>query len=507
MTAPLHTNEPDPVERLRKTHESLAEMKERHRALPAELLRDANQFVPPALFSRAARLTFSLSSSTRGRPAWNLVISNVPGPQFPLYMAGARMEAHYPISVITDGMGLNITVMSYCGHLDVGIVADREQTPDVWSLIEWLGDALDELRPPAPVPQQVTATESPPTPAPAQQASTTESPPTPAPAQQASTTESPQPRRRVSLSTSTGMAEQFCEIAGGITLCYERFGRKDDPPMLLIMGLGTQMIGWPDEFCVRLADRGFHVVRFDNRDIGRSTRMRGRPPTMRQLVTRRIEPVLYTLSDMAADAAGLLRGLGLAPAHVVGASMGGMIAQTLAAQRPECVRSLVSIMSTTGNRRKGQPAFGVYRYLLRVAPDDREGFIEHTTRAYEAIGSRGLPYDRERVRETVARSYDRGRDPAGPGRQLAAIIASGDRTAELGKIKTPTLVIHGSKDRMVAKSGGVATARAIPGARLMIIDGMGHDLPEAAWPRLVEAIAAHAHTADEPALVARSQSA
>jgi WS/DGAT/MGAT family acyltransferase len=148
MTAPLYTNIYDPVARLEQTHEALAEMKERHRALPAELLRDANQFIPPALFSRAARLTFSLSASKRGRPAWNLVVSNVPGPQFPLYMAGARLEAHYPISVVTDGMGLNITVMSYCGHLDFGIVADREQMPDLWSLAEWLGEALTELQAP-----------------------------------------------------------------------------------------------------------------------------------------------------------------------------------------------------------------------------------------------------------------------------------------------------------------------------------------------------------------------
>jgi len=149
MTAPVHTEIEDPVTRLQTTHESLVEMKERHRALPAELLVDANQFIPPALFSRAARLTFSLGASRASRPAWNLVISNVPGPQFPLYMAGARLEAHYPISVITDGMGLNITVMSYCGHLDFGIVADREQMPDVWSLMHWLGEALEELRPPA----------------------------------------------------------------------------------------------------------------------------------------------------------------------------------------------------------------------------------------------------------------------------------------------------------------------------------------------------------------------
>jgi WS/DGAT/MGAT family acyltransferase len=148
MTAPLHTEIEDPLARLQTTHESLVEMKERHRALPAELLQDANQFIPPALFSRAARLTFSLGASRASRPAWNLVISNVPGPQVPLYMAGARLEAHYPISVITDGMGLNITVMSYCGHLDFGIVADRDQMPDVWSLMDWLTESLDELRPP-----------------------------------------------------------------------------------------------------------------------------------------------------------------------------------------------------------------------------------------------------------------------------------------------------------------------------------------------------------------------
>jgi hypothetical protein len=166
---------------------------------------------------------------------------------------------------------------------------------------------------------------------------------------------------------------------------------------------------------------------------------------------------------------------------------------------PDAVRSLVSIMSTTGNRWKGQPSFAVYRYLLRQAPEERQAFIEYTTRVFEAIGSRGLPFDRDRVRDMVARSYDRGRDPASPGRQLGAIIASGDRTSQLRTIRTPTLVIHGSNDKMVAKSGGAATARAIPGARLMIVEGMGHDLPEAAWPQLVEAIAGHARAADAAA--------
>ncbi len=145
MSAPLYTNIEDPVERLLQTHESLRVMKDRHRAMPAELLKDANHFIPPAVFSRAARVTFALSTSSPGRPTWNLVISNVPGPQFPLYLAGARLDANYPVSVITDGMGLNITVMSYCGTLDFGIVADRDQMPDVWRLIDWLEDSLAEL--------------------------------------------------------------------------------------------------------------------------------------------------------------------------------------------------------------------------------------------------------------------------------------------------------------------------------------------------------------------------
>ena len=152
MSAPLFTNEAHPVQRLRRTHEALLEMKERHEALPAELLQDANQFVPPAVFSRAARLSFTLASSGRGRPAWNLVVSNVPGPQVPLYLAGARLEADYPVSVITDGMGLNITVMSYLGHLDFGIVADREQMPDLWSLIDWLREEVASLEPPSRAP-------------------------------------------------------------------------------------------------------------------------------------------------------------------------------------------------------------------------------------------------------------------------------------------------------------------------------------------------------------------
>lgn len=293
------------------------------------------------------------------------------------------------------------------------------------------------------------------------------------------------------------MAEQFCDVGRGITLCYETFGEPGGEPVLLIMGLATQMIGWAEEFCEQLAGRGFHVVRFDNRDAGRSTHVEGRPPPLGQLVRRRIDPVLYTLSDMADDAVGLMRALELEPAHIVGASMGGMIAQTLAAEHPDSVRSLVSIMSNTGSRWNGQPALGVYRYMLRRAPDDREGFIDHIDRVYAAVGARGLPRDRERVRDIAARSYDRSHDPRAPGRQLGAVTASGDRTAALRRIAAPTLVIHGTDDRLVRPSGGRATARAIPGARLMKVEGMGHDLPEAAWPQLVDAIAQHARAAEE----------
>jgi pimeloyl-ACP methyl ester carboxylesterase len=299
------------------------------------------------------------------------------------------------------------------------------------------------------------------------------------------------------------MAEQFCDVGRDITLCYETFGEPADPPLLLIMGLGMQMLGWPDDFCRQLADRGFYVIRYDNRDSGRSTHIKGRPPSPGQLLRRRISPVLYTLSDMAEDAHGLLRELGLEPAHVVGASMGGMIAQTVAAEHPASVRSLVSIMSNTGSRWRGQPSPAIYRYFLTAAPTEREAYIERTVKVFSAIGSRGLPQDTERHRDIAGRSWDRGLDPAGSGRQLGAIIASGNRTRQLRSIGAPTLVIHGSKDPMVSRSGGVATARAIPGARMVTIQGMGHDLPEAAWPQLVEAIAEHAHAADREPVTAQ----
>jgi pimeloyl-ACP methyl ester carboxylesterase len=292
--------------------------------------------------------------------------------------------------------------------------------------------------------------------------------------------------------------EQFCDVGRGITLCYETFGDPSDPAALLIMGLVTQMVAWHEDLCRELAARGLYVVRFDNRDCGRSTHLQGPPPTLGQLLLRSKRPARYTLADMADDAAGLLSALELAPAHVIGASMGGMIAQTVAARRPEQVRSLVSIMSNTGGRWVGQPSLRAYPLFLRRAThgEGREAFIERAVHMFATIGSTGLPQDVEDIRELAAVSYDRDRDPAGAGRQLAAIVASGDRTAELRTITAPTLVIHGTADPMVSPSGGRATARAIAGAKLVRVEGMGHDLPRAAWPQLIDAIASHTARAD-----------
>jgi pimeloyl-ACP methyl ester carboxylesterase len=286
--------------------------------------------------------------------------------------------------------------------------------------------------------------------------------------------------------------EQFCDVGDGITLCYETFGKPSDPTALLIMGLGTQTVAWHEDLCRQLADRGFYVVRFDNRDIGRSTHVDGAPPTISQLLLRSKSAAQYTLADMAEDAAGLLRELDLSPAHVIGASMGGMIAQTLAARHPKRVRSLVSIMSNTGAITNGQPSLRLYPFFLRRRPVGLDEYIAHFARMFAAIGSTGLPRDPDEIRELAGISYERDHDVAGPGRQLAAIIASGDRTRELRRITAPTLVVHGTADPLVSPSGGRATARAIKGAKLMTVEGMGHDMPRAIWPELIGAVAENA---------------
>jgi len=271
--------------------------------------------------------------------------------------------------------------------------------------------------------------------------------------------------------------------ANGIELCYQEMGDTDCEPLLLVMGLATQMLAWDEGFCGLLVERGFRVIRFDNRDIGRSTKIgsAGVPRRVDMMVGRRASAP-YLLRDMAADTIGLMDHLGIDSAHVAGASMGGMIVQTMAIEHPERVRSLVSIMSNTGSRWTGMPSRKAMAVLLGRPPRGREAAIERAVKTFGVIGSPGFPFDEERLRRIAGRSYDRGHSAAGVLRQLHAITASGDRTQALHGVRAPATVIHGSSDVLVRPAGGRATARAIPNARLKMIDGMGHDLPRQLWP-------------------------
>ena len=284
------------------------------------------------------------------------------------------------------------------------------------------------------------------------------------------------------------MAEERATV-NGIEIAYETIGDPSNPPLLLVMGLGTQLIHWDLELCELFAERGFYVIRFDNRDAGRSTYIDAPVPNIRRAMAGLKIDAPYLLDDMADDAFGLLDHLGIEAAHVAGASMGGMIAQTMAIRRPERMLSLTSIMSTTGERRAGRPKMRVWGVLLRRAPRDKDAAVEYFVRVFRMIGSKGFPADEDRIRAHAAEAYDRGHSPAGTGRQLAAIMASGDRTARLRGLQVPTLVFHGRDDPLIPFRGGRATAEAIPGARLIGIPGMGHDLPRHVWPQLVDAVA------------------
>jgi pimeloyl-ACP methyl ester carboxylesterase len=275
----------------------------------------------------------------------------------------------------------------------------------------------------------------------------------------------------------------------GVEIAYETFGDAADETMLLIMGLGVQMLGWDEEFCGALAGRGYHVVRFDNRDVGHSTKVEGGPrPDVMAAFAGDVSSASYTLEDMADDCVRLLDELGVKAAHLVGASQGGMIAQTVAIRHPDRVLSLVSIMSTTGDRAVGQPHPEALPALLTRPPAGREGFVEFVVGAWKVIGSPGFETDKDALRARAAASYDRGIFPDGTGRQLLAILASGDRTQALRGLDVPATVIHGTDDILIDASGGKATADAIPGARLELVEGMGHDLPAQLWPRFIELI-------------------
>jgi pimeloyl-ACP methyl ester carboxylesterase len=280
--------------------------------------------------------------------------------------------------------------------------------------------------------------------------------------------------------------------ANDLTIEYETAGDPADPTLLLIMGLGGQLIAWDDEFVAALVDRGFHVVRFDNRDVGRSTWFdeAGTPDLMALLVGGSTDPA-YLLPDMAGDAAGLLAALGIDSAHVLGVSMGGMIAQSLAIGHPDRVRTLTSIMSTTGDPTVGQPSPEALAALLVPAAVDREAAIEMSVKTWRVIGSPGFPFHEDRIRAAAGAAYDRALHPEGVARQMVAIVASPDRTPDLRNLDVPTLVIHGDSDALVNPSGGKATAEAVPGATLWMIPGMGHSLPLELFEQMAARVAAH----------------
>ncbi|GAA6155453.1 alpha/beta hydrolase [Pyruvatibacter sp. HU-CL02332] len=276
--------------------------------------------------------------------------------------------------------------------------------------------------------------------------------------------------------------------ANGLSFEYETFGDKANPPLLLIMGVGCQLVMWPESFCNGLADLGFHVIRYDNRDVGLSSKIdEAGAPDIMAAVTAQLtgQPVTspYSLDDMADDAAGLMDALGIDTAHVVGASMGGMIAQLVATRHPAKVKSMVSIMSTTGNP-DVPPAKPEAMAALLTPPADtsREGMIQQGVDMWKVIGSPKYPGTDEELRAVAAASVDRMVCPEGFGRQVLAILAAPARNDALAKVTAPTMVLHGADDPLVPVEGGKDTADAIPGARLEIVEGMGHDFTEALVP-------------------------
>jgi len=283
--------------------------------------------------------------------------------------------------------------------------------------------------------------------------------------------------------------ELFAPVGNGIELCYQTFGDPDGDPLLLVMGLGGPMNWWDPELCVLLAEHGFYVVRYDNRDTGRSSRGTGRV-TRAMLVSafagRRVRAP-YTLEDMAGDAFGLLDHLALESAHVVGVSMGGMIAQTMAIAQPARVRSLTSIMSTTGRRTVGWQHPSLFPNLL-AKRGSRQAYLDSTVVVWNRIGSPAYPQPEAKVRARAAETWDRGLTASGTLRHMLAVITQPNRGSRLRALRMPTLVVHGLADKMVHVSGGRATAAAIPGAELLLIDGMGHDLPPALFETFVSAI-------------------
>ncbi len=298
------------------------------------------------------------------------------------------------------------------------------------------------------------------------------------------------------------MAESTVSVSDRIEICYQSFGNDADPTILMIMGLSAPMGWWSSELCGLVASRGYRVIRFDNRDTGASTKLRdhrvGRSDIVRTFLGER-RPAPYSMSDLAGDAFGLLDGLGVERAHVVGASMGGMIAQTMAIEHPERVLSLTSMMSTTGRRTVGWQHPKLLPTLLARATPSRGAYVQRSLRMQELIGSATYPSDPQEVRKRAEETYDRGWSASGVLRQMQAVLSQPDRTNDLHRLQMPVCVIHGLEDPMVHPSGGRATAAAIPGSELILLRGLGHDLPRQLYPTFVDAIDRTARRARQPA--------
>lgn len=292
--------------------------------------------------------------------------------------------------------------------------------------------------------------------------------------------------------------EQIAQVGDDLAICYQTFGDPSHAPLLLIMGLGGPMTWWPHDLCVQLAEAGFFVIRYDNRDTGRSTRFDRHRVTQGHLVQAflgRKVFVPYSLRDMAQDAVGLLDHLGIASAHVAGVSMGGMIAQTMVLEHPARVRSLTSIMSSTGGRRVGYQHPGLLPHLLRRVAHSRTAYVDSSVEFWKRIGSPGYPTPEQSARERAQETWDRGVSLNGVMRQMVAVLTQRDRAVSLRSCTVPTTVLHGLDDRMVHVSGGRATAAAIPGAELILVPGMGHDLPPGLFDTYVDAISRAARRA------------
>jgi pimeloyl-ACP methyl ester carboxylesterase len=299
------------------------------------------------------------------------------------------------------------------------------------------------------------------------------------------------PSRRASSEAPAVSDELVAPVGNEVELCYQTFGDPDGEPLLLVMGLSGPMTWWDQPFCEQLASAGFHVVRYDNRDTGRSSRIKApvrRDQLLRAFATGRAR-VPYTMSDLGSDAVALLDHLGLDSAHVVGVSMGGMIAQTVAVEHPTRVRSLTSISSTTGRRSVGWQHPSLLPRLIAPRKPGREAYVESSLAMWSLIGSVAYPADPDALRGRAIETFDRGVSASGVVRQMLAILTQGDRTPRLRSLRVPALVVHGTADKMVHVSGGRSTAAAIPGAELVLVDGMGHDLPPALFPTFVDAIA------------------